>query len=385
MRHQNSVLHQILQVVPWGRFEALVERHGTDDRVRRLSTKSQLVALLHAQLSGAQSLREIETTLRSHKARLYHAGVTAPARSTLADANAKRPAALFADLFAEVLRCAHPGLRRQAREAIHLIDATSIGLNALSLDWADYAAHGAALKIHVDYRPGADIPTAFAITPARINDITAAKTMALDAGATYVFDLGYYDFSWFSALHAAGCRFVTRLKSHTRPRVLGERRVASGDAVRADRDVCIDGRLKSARAQRHPLSGVALREVEVVIATGKTLRILTNDLTAPARAIADLYKTRWLVELFFRWIKQNLKITRFIAVNENAVRIQIAVALITFLLLRIAARTQAPDMSLLAFARLVRANLMQLRPLHQLARPPPPPPPDPRQLALQLS
>ena len=163
--------------------------------------------------------------------------------------------------------------------------------------------------------------------------------------------------------------------------MLGERPVAPGDAVRADRDVCIDGRLKSARTRRHPLSRVALREVEVVIATGRTLRILTNDLTAPAQAIADLYKARWLVELFFRWIKQNLKITRFLAVNENAVRIQIAVALIAFLLLRMASRTQAPDMSLLAFAR---ANLMQLRPLHQLARPPPPESPDPRQLALGL-
>jgi hypothetical protein len=384
MRHHNSVFHQLLQFVPWDRFERLVDHHDADARVRRLTTKSQFVALLHAQLSGAHSLREIESTLTSHKARLYHVGATAPARSTLADANARRPAALFADLFAEVLGCAHAGLRRQAREAVHLIDATSIRLNALSLDWADYAAHGAAIKVHVDYCPGGDVPTLFAITPARINDITQAKTMAVEAGATYVFDLGYYDFSWFSALNAAGCRFVTRLKSHTRPRVLGERPVLPGDAVRADRDVCIEGRLKSARARRHPLSGVALREVEVVIATGRMLRILTNDLTAPARAIADLYKTRWMVELFFRWIKQNLKITRFLAVNENAVRIQIAVALIAFLLLRIAARTQAPDLSLLAFARLVRANLMQLRPLDQLGRPPPPSPPDPRQFALDL-
>lgn len=303
MRHQNSLFHQILQLVPWARFDALVDRHCADARVRRLSTKSQFIALLHAQLSGASSLREIEATLSSHQARLYHLGATAPARSTLADANAKRPAAVFADLFTEVLRLARPNLRRHAREAIHVLDATSMRLCAQSKTWANYEPHDAMVKVHVSYHPDNEIPTRFEVTPARLNDITVAKTQTIEPGATYVFDLGYYDFTWFSELNAAGCRFVTRLKTHTRPRVVKEFPVAPGRPVKADRHIRIDGRLKSARGRRHPLQAITLREVEVTIETGKTLRLLTNDLDASADEIAGLYKARWRIELFFRWIK----------------------------------------------------------------------------------
>lgn len=142
MRHHNSVLHQLLQFVPWDRFDHLVDHHGADVRVRRLTTKSQFIALLYAQFSGAQSLREIEQSLASQTHRLYHLAVSAPARSTFADANAKRPAQLFADLFALLALQATPGLRRTAREAIHLVDATTIRLTDLSRAWADCEKHG---------------------------------------------------------------------------------------------------------------------------------------------------------------------------------------------------------------------------------------------------
>jgi Transposase DDE domain/Domain of unknown function (DUF4372) len=384
MRHHNSLFHQILQLVPWARFDALVDRLGADARVRRLSTKSQFIALLHAQLSGASSLREIEATLSSHRARLYHLGATAPARSTLADANANRPAALFSEMFAGMLRQAHPDVRRATREAVHLIDATSIRLSDLSAAWAQYGSCGASVKIHVDYSAEDGVPTHFDITPARINDITMAKTLEIKPGETYVFDLGYYDFTWFSKLHHAGCRFVTRLKDHTRPRVLEERRVIPDGPVRADRLIKIDGRLKSVRARRNPLANIPLREVEVIIETGKTLRILTNDLDATAEQIANLYKTRWQIELFFRWVKQNLKIKRFLGVSEMAVRTQIAVAMIAYLLLQMAHKAQAGVPGLLTFARLVRANLMHLRSIHDLAKPPPPIEYDLRQQELVL-
>lgn len=384
MRHHNSLFHHLLQFVPWGRFEALVDRHGADVRVRRLSAKSQFVALLHAQLSGASSLREIETTLSSHRHRLYHLGARVPARSTLADANAKRPADLYADLFTATLATAHRGLRRASRDAVHLIDASSIRLANACRGWADYEAHGALVKLHLDYDPITGIPAHFEITPARVNDITQARALSIEPGATYVFDLGYYDFSWWSVLHNSGCRFVTRLKTHTRPRLIEERSIEAGGPVRADRTVAIDTRLKSVRGARHPLAGIPLREVVVIIETGKTLRLLTNDLNAPAAEIADLYKMRWRIELFFRWIKQHLKIKRFIGTSENAIRTQIAIALIAFLLLRIAHHTQKVPISLLTFARLVRTNLMHRRPLHDLDKPPPPVPSDPRQQVLAL-
>jgi hypothetical protein len=384
MRHHNSLFHQLLQFVPWGRFEQLVESHGADRRVRRLTSKSQLIALMYGQLAGAHSLREIEQGMASHAQRLYHLGAAKPARSTLADANAKRPAPLFADLFAVMTMSASSGLRRFMREAVHLVDATSIRLTDVSRAWADYEAHGALVKLHVDFDADRSIPANIAITPARVNDVCMVETMPLEPGATYVFDLGYYDFSWWLQLVAKGCRFVTRLKTHTRPRLIEERSLEAQGPICADRIVAIDGRLKSARGARHPLAGTALREVAVVTDDGRTLRLITNDLAAPAADIAALYKARWQIELFFRWIKQHLKIKRFLGTTENAIRIQIAVALIVFLMLRLAAAASGATTSLLTFVRLVRVNLMHLRPLAALEKPPPEITRDCRQQELSL-
>jgi hypothetical protein len=274
--------------------------------------------------------------MMSHAQRLYHLGATVPARSTFADANAKRPAQLFADLFAMMTLSASRGLRRYVREAVHLVDATSIRLTDVSRAWADYEAHGALVKLHVDFDADRSVPANIAITPARINDVCMVDTMPIEPGATYVFDLGYYEFSWWSRLDAEGCRFVTRLKTNTKPRVIQARAVKTGSNVKSDALVAIDGRLCSARGARHPLAGVTLREVTVVTDDGRMLRLLTNDLDAPAVEIGALYKARWQVELFFRWIKQHLKIKRFLGTSENAIRIQIAVALIVFLILRMA-------------------------------------------------
>lgn len=370
MRHHNTLLHGLLQLIAWTRFDALVDEHSSNRGVRTLSSRSQLVALIHAQLSGASSLREIEATLASQQARLYHLGATAPKRSTLADANALRCADVFCRLFETLLAQAHPGLRKTSREALRLIDATSIGLTAQSNSWAGYGALCGA-KLHVVFDPAAALPVHFVVTPRRINDITPAKAMPIEAGATYVFDLGYYDFAWWAALDAQGCRFVTRLKSHTRPTLIEEREVETGGSIVADRVIRLTRRL--ARNRRNPLDQ-PLREIHVTIDTGKTLRIVSNDLDAPAEEIAELYKTRWQVELFFRWVKQTLKIRRFLGTSFNAIRTQIAAALIAYLLLRMAHAAQRIVASMLTFARLVRANLMHFRSIHQLAAPPPPPP-----------
>jgi Transposase DDE domain/Domain of unknown function (DUF4372) len=382
MRHHNTLLHGLLQFIPWGRFDALVDEHGSDRRVRTFNSKSQLIALIHAQLSGASSLREIEATMASQSARLYHLGAKPPKRSTLSDANAERPAGVFCGLFEALLAQAHPELRRASREAIRLIDATSVGLTAQSQAWASYDAHGCGAKLHVVFDPAAALPVHFVVTPARVNDITPAKAMPIEPGATYVFDLGYYDFSWWSALDAHSCRFVTRLKSHTKPTLIEERCVEPGGPIIADRIVRLANRLAASR--RNPLAR-DLREVHVRIDTGKVLRLVSNDLDAPAQEIADLYKTRWQIELFFRWVKQTLKIRRFLGASENAVRTQIAAALIAYLLLRMAHAAQRGVRSLLTFARLVRANLMHSRAIDQLAAPPVGPPVSTHQLNLALT
>lgn len=380
MRHYNSVLHDLLKRIPWPAFDRLVAVHGADRGVRRLRSRDQLIALLYGQLSGAGSLREIVGGLHSHKARLYHVGARAVQRSTLADANAKRPAELFVDLFAELVGCAHQGLRRKIGEAIYLIDATSIRLSGQGSEWAHFSSRACGAKVHVIYDAGAEQPVYASVTAAKVNDITAAKEMPVEAGATYVFDLGYYDYSWWAALDEAGCRIVTRFKSNTPLTVTEERAVAEDDGVLSDRIGLLPQR--QAKSRKNPFSR-PVREVRVTTNTGKQLRILSNDLDAPARDIADLYKRRWAIELFFRWIKQNLKIKHFLGVSENAVRIQVAVALIAYLLLRLAQADQKDVPSPLAFARLVRANLMHRKRIDRLITTHIPPPKCDNQTAIQ--
>lgn len=382
MQHQNTVFHALLKHLPWQTFDRLVEAHEADRGVRRLTTKSQLVALLYGQLSGASSLRELIAGLESHAARLYHVGVDQPCRSTLSDANALRPAALFAELFAAMAKQAHRGLRRKLADTVYLVDSTGLRLNKYSAGWAHFSAKACGAKMHVIYDADADRPLYAAVTPARVNDINVAQAMPIEPGATYVFDLGYYDYAWWAKLDAAGCRIVTRFKRNTPLAVVKELPLPKGSAILSDRIGHLPSR--QAKSRKNPLQA-PVREVRVVTDKGKVLRILCNDLDASAEEIADLYKRRWAIELFFRWVKQTLKITRFLGTSENAVRIQIAVALMAFLLLRLAQATQQVISSPLAFARLVRANLMHRRSLDRLLEPIRPRDLDAKQLMLDVA
>jgi IS4 transposase len=381
MRHQNSVFHSLLKHVPWHKFEQVVEKHDADALSRKLDTKRHFIALLYGQMSGATSLREVVTGMASHETRLYHVGATPVKRSTMSDANSKRPWQVFSELFAQMLPQAHRGLRRATADAIRLIDSTSVQLSSLSEGWATFSADVFGAKAHIIYDPSADRPIYFTVTPANVNDITAAKVMPIEPGATYVYDLGYYDYGWWAGLDDAGCRFVTRLKKNTPFTAVYENRVPTDGNILSDRIGHLPARL--AKSRKNPLQ-VPVRELRVIIDTGKILRIVTNDLDAPAEEIADLYKQRWQIELFFRWVKQTLRIRHFVGVSENAVRIQIAVALIAFLILRMAQVVQKAVHSPLEFARLVRTNLMHRRPINQLLEPLQPVPINANQLKLGL-
>src|ERR1700728_2642034 len=383
MPHQNTVFRDVLKLLPWSRFESLVEEYDADARVRRLTSKDQLVALLYGQFSGASSLREIVTSLSSHAAQLYHLGGADPVRrSTLSDANAQRPAEVFSGLLEILMKQAHRGLRHKLAETVYLIDSTSVRLNERSADWARFSAGVCGTKMHVIYDADADQPIYASVSAANVNDITAAKQMPIEPGATYVFDLGYYDYGWWAELDEACCRVVTRFKSNTPLRGIQELKVRKGANILSDRIGYLPARL--AKSRQNPMPS-AVREVMITIETGKVLRILTNDLDADAEHIADLYRRRWAIELFFRWVKQTLKITRFIGTSENAIRIQIAVALIAFLLLRLAQATQKAIQSPLAFARLIRANLMHPRRIDRLLNAEPTVHLNPNQMELQWS
>jgi hypothetical protein len=370
VQHQNIVFHGVLKLVPWAIFDRLVEQYGADWDPRMVKAKAHLVAMLHGQLSGARSLREIETNLKSHAGKLYHLGGCTISKSTLSSANASRPADVFTGLLSALMAQLQAGYRRKIGDCVRLIDSTSVQLSKLSGDWATFSAGVCGAKAHIIYDPDADQPLYLMVTASNVNDITAAKQMPIEAGATYVFDLGYYDFGWWSMLDQAGCRIVTRLKSNTPFKIEENRPVPPGTSILSDRTGHLPKRLAASR--RNPMSGL-VREIQVVIETGKVLRIFTNDLQASAQEIADLYKRRWAIELFFRWVKQTLKIGHFLGTSENAVRIQITIALIAFLLLRLAHDAHKIVASPLAFARLIRTNLMMRRQIAELLQSQSPP------------
>ena len=377
--HTNTVFRDILKLLPWSAFERLVEKHGTDELVRSFTTRRQLLALLFGQLSGAHSLRDIEASMSSHQARLYHAGGAAPARSTFADANRGRDSRVFSGLFTHMLGMTTRGLRHKMGDAVRLIDSTGLRLAGAGAKWARFSAEVCGAKAHVVYDPDLGCPIYHMITEATVNDIVAAKTMPIETGATYVFDLGYYDYGWWAALDVADCRIVTRFKKNTPLLSAQSMPVEPGTGVVSDRIGFLPGR--QAKSRRNPMQG-AVREIVVRLETGETLRIFSNDLDASAKEIADLYKRRWQIELFFRVMKQTLKISHFIGRSENAVRIQIAVALIAFLLLSLLRKMAQDQQTLLETTRLVRTNLMHRKNFTRLKQPQKPPPLDSPQLSL---
>lgn len=371
MPHKNSVMHGVTQHIPWVAFDELVEELATDADERGFNSKSHLMAMLFAQFSKAGALRDIEAGMASHARRLYHLGVTPAVRATLADANRTRDSRLFSRLFTLMVGRLRRSQRRSLAETTYLLDATAVPLPAHAAHWARFSATTCGVKVHVIYDAGAERPIYAAVTASNVNDITAAHEMPIEPGATYVFDLGYYDYTWWAKLDAAQCRIVTRFRRNTVLQVVEELELPEDSAILSDRIGFLPTRLTY---QRQNPMGDAVREIRVRTETGKILRILSNDLDAPAQEIADLYKRRWAIELFFRWVKQVLDIKHFLGRSENAVRIQIATALIAYLLLRLAQATQKAISSPLKFVRLVRQNLMHRRAINALLRPPDPVP-----------
>lgn len=380
MHHQNTIIHGLLKAIPRWRFERVVKEQRGDYRERTLSFWSQFTALIYAQLSGVQSLRELVTGLGSHRQLLYHLGMDVVRRSTLSDANRDRPAGIFAAIFALLLPEAMGRVRQEIAEVVRLIDSTSIRLSDTLSGWAHYKVKQAGAKLHLVFDPRAICPIYFSITPMRVNDITEGKKILLEPGATYVFDRGYYDFGWWAEMDKLGCRFVTRFKENTPIEVVRELPVSEGSVIISDRIGFLPARLN--RSRRNPFQD-PVREVHVRTEKGQ-LRLISNDLDATAEEIADLYKTRWQIELFFKWVKQNLRIKKFLGDSENAVRIQIIVALIAFLLIRIAHHRTSAQISLQDLMRRLRANLLHRKTILDLLAEPSYRPPLSLQFAFNL-
>ena len=371
MRYQNTVLESLLKAVPRRVFGGIVERHQGDRYVKEFSSWDHLVALVFAQLDRIGSLRELAAVWNAQDSH-YHLGSGRVHRSTLSDANRRRPPAMFAETFAALSARAAAALPRHGRQVVRLIDASPIPLGSLC-PWARWNGRTRGLKLHLLYDPDTDHPLRVEITPANVNDVVVGRETPLEEGAVYVFDKAYVDYRWWHRLHLARCRFVTRPKSNVRFTLVTGRRVS-----KADREAAIesDSVLELASQQRGQLP-VRLRRIVLRRDDGTLLTLISNDLKSTARHIAALYKMRWQIELLFRWIKQHLKITSFLGRSENAIRLQLLAAMIAYLLLRIAARQSRSSLPELRFADLVRSHLFRRRLLVQLDKPPPAGPPNP--------
>lgn len=371
MRYQNTVLGGLMKVVPRRAFAAIVERHGGDKYSKGFSSWDHLVTLVFGQLGGLSSLREVETVWNAQAAHHYHLGSGPIRRSTLSDANRRRPSAIFAEVFAQLSAMASYALPRHGKEVLRLIDATPIPLTSVH-KWAAWNGRTRGLKTHVIYDPDADRPVRLEITAATVNDVVVGRRQPIEPGATYVFDKAYADYAWWQRLHEAGCRFVTRPKSNVPLRVIEERPVSEPDQQEAA--IQTDTVVELASQQRARLP-IPLRRIVLHREDGRLLTILSNDLQRSAGEVAALYRKRWQIELLFRWIKQHLKIRAFLGRSENAIRLQLYAAMIAFLLLRIAARDTRSGLLALRFADLVRTRLFERRSVADLDKPPPIPKP----------
>ena len=366
MKHSNSVFHQLLKQLPRQQFQKVVDRHNGDHRVRSLTCWTQLISLMFAQLTERKSLRDLEENFNTNHNQHYHLGVDQVKRSSLSDANNSRSPTIFMETFFFLLEKVRGNLpKKDASEMVRLIDSTTIDLNLNQFQWASFRSTKAGIKLHTVYDLDAEVPTYFEMTTAKVNDRKAVHKLPILPGATYVVDRAYNDYGWYYRLTQQGTHFVGRMKSNAVYEVI-ENKETNAEHILKDQVI----RLRSVKAKKD--CPINLRRITIVREEDdKVLSFITNDLDRTAQQIADLYKARWQIELFFKWIKQNLEIKRFFGRSENAVKIQVLTAMIAYLLLRLAQLSTHCKISLQQIARRVSLNLTKRCSLFELFNDPP--------------
>lgn len=368
MRFTPSIFAKVLEPLNRRQFTAIVDRHGGDIGVKSFTSWDHLVALIFAQFAATEGLRGLEAAWNANRQHHYHLGAGTIARSTLADANKTRPADIFAEAFAAIAGMLDRTTRKDGKAMLQLIDSTPIPLGKLC-DWAKWNGRIRGMKVHVIYDPDADQPRLIAITDANVNDAEIGRTIIIVPGATYVYDKGYCHYGWWRAIAAAGAFFVTRPKSNMGLTLVEQRPLVAtqGDGFTVLEDAEV--RFSSKGDSKLPIK---LRRIKVKRQEGGgTIDLLTNDMQRSAVEIAALYKSRWQIELFFRWLKQHLRIRKFLGNNENAIRLQIIAAMIAYALVRIAARTHRCKIPILRFVDLVAQCIFDRRDIARIDKPPP--------------
>jgi putative transposase len=344
--HSPSALNRLLEPLDGREMRRIVAAHEGDHGVgsgpRSWTCVRHLKALLFGQFSGLSSLRDLCDGMASQPASLYHLGLRLPRRSTLCDALSQRPSAVFRDICGSLLGQAQRTIRREGAALIQLLDATPIMIRDPRSAWAERDTHTRGLKLHIGFDPRETLLDWIEVTSPKISDIKAARLISLTSGTTYVYDKGYLDFGWWHQIHEAGAFFVSRLKTNTKRRDVVERCGPMEPGILADSRLRIGHKAPRGGAA-NALYDTDLREIRVARDGKAPLVLITNDHNRPASEIAALYQERWQIELLFKWLKQNLKIKRFLGRSENAIKTQIYVALIAFLLLRLFRAAIAPN------------------------------------------
>lgn len=366
MAHNNTVFAQLLKMVPRHEFESLAKQHHSGRSFRTASRWSQCVTLMMAQLSGRNSLRDIIENTSAQAHRLYHLGSAKLSRSNLSRMNSDKPYALYEALFGKLLtRCQRtvPGHGFRFKNALYSLDASTIDLCLSVFPWADFRATKGAIKLHVGLNHAGYLPEFVTVTEGKKHDVTVGRTLQFPKGSIVAVDKGYNDYGWYKQLTDNGIYFVTRLKTNAKYRVLEYRSVLKNKGLTSDQTIAFTG------TQTAKKCSVPLRRIGYCDAvTDKHYVFLTNNFHLSAKTIAEIYKARWQVELFFKWIKQNLKIKAFIGTSKNAVLTQIWIALCVYLLLAYLKFQSKLTKSMQQLLRLLQVNLFEKRDLMALLR-----------------
>ena len=357
---------QLMDFLPWSTFNRYVARYGGDKGVRTLTCAEQFRVMAFAQLTYRESLRDIEVSLSAQASKLYHMGFREPVRrSTLADANESRDWRIYADFAARLIiqaraLYASEDLGLELSNTVYALDSTTIDLCLSVFPWAHFRTTKAAVKMHTLLDLRGSIPSFIHVSDGKLHDVHALDLLTPEAGAIYVMDRGYVDFARLHRLHLAGAFFVTRAKSNLKAHRVYSAPTDRDTGILCDQTIALEGFYSK---QDYPtyLRRVRFKDPE----TGKTLVFLTNQMSLPAATICALYKSRWQVELFFKWIKQHLRIKQFFGTSENAVKTQIWIAVSVYVLVAIVRKKLNIDASLYTLLQVLSLTLFEKMPLQQ--------------------
>ncbi len=371
MAHYNTVFSQLLKLIPRHEFETLAKQHHSGRSFRKASRWSQFVTMAMGQLSGRKSLRDIVENVSAQTHRLYHLGSAKLSRSNLSRINDNKPYALYEALFGKLLkRCqgVAPGHQFRFKNPLYSLDASTIDLCLSVFPWAKFRTTKGAVKLHVGLNHAGYLPEFVTLTEGNKHDVTIGRILNFPKGSIVAIDKAYNDYTWYNHLTSNGIYFVTRLKSNAKYRVIDRREVLQNKGLTSDQTIEFTG-LQTAKKCPVQLRRIGYRDPD----TGKHYVFLTNHFKLAARTIADIYKARWQVELFFKWIKQNLKIKSFVGTSKNAVMTQIWIALCMYLLLAFLKFQSKLTKSMQQILRLLQLNLFEKRDMMALLRGDPPP------------